>query len=245
MTEVHPPTGSVRPVPEGIADDGFDQLLEVGRLRGYLTQDDLILVLQSVELTHEVIEDVVAHVRAEGIEYVDKERDTAAPVALVEAVAEAVVEAFPRGPGGRARSPGGPDARPRRRSPARSTRPRPSETGRARRARHLHPRAGRRGHGPPDAPRPAGGRVASYSSSDHGGGAGGRPRPHLPQGDRQGPAAHRRARGRAGQADRGGQRRRRGARTPRGRDGAASSAARRARAPAHRWCAGASRPRRR
>jgi len=95
MNEGHPLNGSVRPVPEGVADDGFEQLLEVGRLRGYLTQDDLILVLQSVELTHDVIEDVVERVRAEGIEYVDNERDTAAPVALVEAVAEAVVEALP------------------------------------------------------------------------------------------------------------------------------------------------------
>ncbi|HYA67233.1 MAG TPA: RNA polymerase sigma factor RpoD [Acidimicrobiales bacterium] len=95
MSEGHPPTGSVRPVADEVADDGFDQLLEVGRLRGFLTQDDLILVLQSVELSHDVIEEVVSRVRAEGIEYVDNERDTAAPVALVEAVAEAVVEAFP------------------------------------------------------------------------------------------------------------------------------------------------------
>jgi len=95
MSERRPQTGSVRPVADEVADDGFDQLLEVGRLRGFLTQDDLILVLQSVELSHDVIEEVVARVRAEGIEYADNERDTAAPVALVEAVAEAVVEAFP------------------------------------------------------------------------------------------------------------------------------------------------------
>jgi RNA polymerase primary sigma factor len=156
MTELHPPTGSVRPVPEGIADDGFDQLLEVGRLRGYLTQDDLILVLQSVELTHDVIEDVVARVRAEGIEYVDKERETAAPVALVEAVAEAVVEAFPAAP----------EALP---EPPTSEAEPPAETGRARRKPFVRE--------PVDevidrqTPRPGRARIASYSSADHGGGA--------------------------------------------------------------------------
>jgi len=172
MTELHPPTGSVRPVPDGIADDGFDQLLEVGRLRGYLTQDDLILVLQSVELTHDVIEDVVARVRAEGIEYVDKERETAAPVALVEAVAEAVVEAFPAGlvadpdapvvpvaPGAEPAAVAAPIAEA---EPA-------AETGRARRKPFVRE--------PVDevmdrqTPRPGRGRIASYSSADHGGGA--------------------------------------------------------------------------
>ena len=92
MSEVHPQAGSVRPAPEGIAVEGFEQLLAVGRQRGYLTQDDLILVLQSVELTFDVIEDVVARVRAEGIEYIEEARRDIAPVALAEAVAEAVAE---------------------------------------------------------------------------------------------------------------------------------------------------------
>ncbi len=60
--------------------------------RGYLTQDDLILVLQAVELSHDIIEDVVACVRAEGIEYLEQTRVGAAPVALAEAVAVAVAE---------------------------------------------------------------------------------------------------------------------------------------------------------
>src|SRR5579864_4092008 len=92
MSEFHPPAGSVRPAPEGIAVEGFEQLLAVGRQRGYLTQDDLILVLQSVELTFDVIEDVVARVRAEGIEYIEETRREVAPVELAEAVAEAVAE---------------------------------------------------------------------------------------------------------------------------------------------------------
>ncbi|HUO48530.1 MAG TPA: RNA polymerase sigma factor RpoD [Acidimicrobiales bacterium] len=97
MSELHEPAGSVRRVPEGIADVEFAQLLEVGKLHGTLTQEQLITVLQHVELSHEVIEDVIACVQAEGIEYVDseRERDSAAPVALVEAVAEAVVDALP------------------------------------------------------------------------------------------------------------------------------------------------------
>ena len=92
MSEVHPPVASVRPAPDGVALDGFEQLLAVGRQRGYLTQDDLILVLQSVELSHDIIEDVVARVRVEGIEYVEQTRIGAAPVALSEAVAAAVAE---------------------------------------------------------------------------------------------------------------------------------------------------------
>jgi len=92
MSEFHPPAGSLRPAPEGVAVEGFEQLLAVGRRRGYLTQDDLILVLQAVELTHDVIEDVVACVRAEGIEYVEETRAATAPVVLEEAVAEAVAE---------------------------------------------------------------------------------------------------------------------------------------------------------
>ena len=92
MSEVHQPAGSLRPPPEGVAVEGFETLLSVGRRRGYLTQDDLILVLQAVELTHDVIEDVVARVREEGIEYVEQTRNGAAPVVLEEAVAEAVAE---------------------------------------------------------------------------------------------------------------------------------------------------------
>src|SRR6202167_2632625 len=92
MSEVHPPAGSVRPAPVGVALDGFEQLLAVGRQRGYLTQDDLILVLQAVELSHDIIEDVVERVRGEGIEYLEQTRVGAAPVALAEAVAVAIAE---------------------------------------------------------------------------------------------------------------------------------------------------------
>ena len=96
MSEVQQPAGYVRPAPDGVAREGFEQLLSVGRRRGYLTQDDLILVLQAVELTHDVIEDVVARVREEGIEYVEETRNGAAPVVLEEAVAEAWPRWWPK-----------------------------------------------------------------------------------------------------------------------------------------------------
>jgi RNA polymerase primary sigma factor len=97
MSEVHPPTGVVRSAPEGVAEEGFEQLLAVGRQRGYLTQDDLILVLQAVELSHDVIESVVSRVRTEGIEYFEEARREVAPVVLAEAVAEAVAEVVVEG----------------------------------------------------------------------------------------------------------------------------------------------------
>ena len=92
MSKVHQPVGTVRSAPDGIVDEDFEQLLAVGRRRGYLTQDDLILVLQAVELSHDVIEGVVSRVRSEGIEYVEETRRDTAPVVLAEAVAEAVAE---------------------------------------------------------------------------------------------------------------------------------------------------------
>jgi len=60
----------------------FETLLELGRRRGYLAQADLILVLQHVELTNQVIDDVVARVRAEGITYVDDPRDDDLSIAV-------------------------------------------------------------------------------------------------------------------------------------------------------------------
>jgi len=171
MSEFHPPAGSVRPAPEGVAVEGFEQLLIVGRRRGYLTQDDLILVLQSVELTHDVIEDVVFRVRAEGIEYVEQRRDGAAPVVLEEAMAEAVAEAvaeevaesLPDGLGATT----SPDASP----PLLEEDGADDQSGRLQR---LGRRAFRRE--PHDEvmdrqmPRPGRGRMASYASSEHSGG---------------------------------------------------------------------------
>ncbi len=170
MSEVHQPAGSVRPPPEGVAVEGFETLLSVGRRRGYLTQDDLILVLQAVELTHDVIEDVVLRVRQEGIEYVEETRSGAAPVVLAEAVAEAVaevvaeevVEALPATLDGAdpAVAPDDGDAEdgadsqgPLQRLKRRAFKREPVDEVMDRQT-----------------PRPGRGRIAAYSSPDHGGG---------------------------------------------------------------------------
>jgi RNA polymerase primary sigma factor len=49
----------------------FAQLLAAGRERGFLTQGDLMEVLETVELSAALIDAVVARVRAEGIVYID------------------------------------------------------------------------------------------------------------------------------------------------------------------------------
>jgi len=84
--------GSVQRAPEGIPVEDFERLLASGRHRGYLTQEDLILVLQAVDLSPALIDEVVERVRAEGIEYLEESRGEVAPVELAEAVAEAVAE---------------------------------------------------------------------------------------------------------------------------------------------------------
>ena len=47
----------------------FDGLIRLGKSRGYLTQDDVMTVLKSVELSADLITDVVDRIRAEGIEF--------------------------------------------------------------------------------------------------------------------------------------------------------------------------------
>jgi RNA polymerase primary sigma factor len=54
----------------------FEILLQLGRAKGYLEQDDLMSVLRSVELSPDLIIDVVMRVRADGIEFVDAPGDT-------------------------------------------------------------------------------------------------------------------------------------------------------------------------
>jgi len=68
-------TIDVRPDPmsRGVLDvlpaDQFDALIRVGRARGGLTQDDVMTVLRSVELSAELISDVVDRIRQAGIEF--------------------------------------------------------------------------------------------------------------------------------------------------------------------------------
>jgi RNA polymerase primary sigma factor len=67
-------------VPEGVPAEEFTKLLEAGRERGVLGPDDLIVVLEKVDLTPELIDAVVNRVRAEGITYEDAD-DTVTVVA--------------------------------------------------------------------------------------------------------------------------------------------------------------------
>jgi RNA polymerase primary sigma factor len=61
------------PVIGGVLDvlptEQFDALIRVGRARGGLTQDDVMTVLRSVELSAELISEVVDRIRQSGIEF--------------------------------------------------------------------------------------------------------------------------------------------------------------------------------
>ncbi len=60
----------------------FDGLIQLGRSRGFLTQDDVMTVLKSVELSADLITDVVTRIRAEGIEFTyDTGETTIVPLA--------------------------------------------------------------------------------------------------------------------------------------------------------------------
>jgi RNA polymerase primary sigma factor len=67
-----PPTTSVTGA-GGVLDvvpaDEFEALIRMGRARGGLTQDDVMIVLRSVELDAELISDVVQRIREAGIEF--------------------------------------------------------------------------------------------------------------------------------------------------------------------------------
>ena len=73
----------------GISVDEFDRLLAVGRERGSLNADDLMLVLEEVELTTELIDSVVERVRAAGIVYDETEVE---PEVVLQAIEDEEVE---------------------------------------------------------------------------------------------------------------------------------------------------------
>ena len=64
----------------------FALLLAAGRERGFLTQDDLIAVLDTVELSAALIDAVVGRVRAEGITYIDETDEPTAPLLSVVSI---------------------------------------------------------------------------------------------------------------------------------------------------------------
>ncbi len=113
------PEGTAAPaVPPGVPAEAFRTLLAAGRAHGTITSDDLMCVLKSVELSPELITDVVGQVEQQGIQYIDDiptvaeaEEAVREAVAVVEA-ANAAADAAPgvdsrRGPTTR------PQARPR------------------------------------------------------------------------------------------------------------------------------------
>jgi RNA polymerase primary sigma factor len=61
-----PPSGGVLDV---LPADQFDALIRMGQARGGLTQDDVMTVLRSVELSAELIVDVVDRIKQAGIEF--------------------------------------------------------------------------------------------------------------------------------------------------------------------------------
>jgi RNA polymerase primary sigma factor len=66
---------------DALASDEFEALLRIGRVRGALAQDDLMTVLRSVELSADLISEIVDRIRAEGIEFTyDAGETTVVPV---------------------------------------------------------------------------------------------------------------------------------------------------------------------
>ena len=55
--------------PAGVPEEGLARLLAAGKDRGHLTDDDLIGILETVELSPELIDSLVARVESEGIEF--------------------------------------------------------------------------------------------------------------------------------------------------------------------------------
>jgi RNA polymerase primary sigma factor len=92
--------GSIPFTPAGALTVDFVALLLLGRERGYLTPDDLISVMESVELTPALIDAAIGRVQAEGIEWRDDtdlgtDSDLAEELATAEAGAAEEREAAP------------------------------------------------------------------------------------------------------------------------------------------------------
>ncbi|MEO7836751.1 MAG: RNA polymerase sigma factor RpoD [Acidimicrobiales bacterium] len=78
--------GPIPVTPEGILTEEFEKLLVAGRREGILTPDDLMTVMEPVELSPALIDEVVARVQAEGIVYDDADDAAVAITPLVELV---------------------------------------------------------------------------------------------------------------------------------------------------------------
>jgi RNA polymerase primary sigma factor len=63
-------------LPPGVSQIQFDAVLAAGRVKGHLTQDELIEALHTVELTPEVLATLILRIAAEGVELVEEEVET-------------------------------------------------------------------------------------------------------------------------------------------------------------------------
>src|ERR1700727_133336 len=66
-------------LPAGVSQVDFDAALEAGKLKGQLTQDELIDALHAVELTPEVLATLLARINAEGVALVEDDEDDLPP----------------------------------------------------------------------------------------------------------------------------------------------------------------------
>ena len=68
-------------LPMGVSQVDFDMVLSIGRAKGQLTQAEMIEALHAVELTPEVLTELIDRVTAEGVALVaDEEEDLAVEV---------------------------------------------------------------------------------------------------------------------------------------------------------------------
>jgi RNA polymerase primary sigma factor len=83
---------------DALPADQFDALIRLGLSRGGLTQDDVMTVLRSVELSAELISDIVERIRAAGIEFTyDTGETTVVPMnsATTDRLAETLLGEVP------------------------------------------------------------------------------------------------------------------------------------------------------
>jgi RNA polymerase primary sigma factor len=77
----------IGPVLDTLPTEEFEALITKGRLAGGLTQDDVVEVLRSVELSADLITGVVERIRASGIEFTyDSGETTIVPMAPIDVV---------------------------------------------------------------------------------------------------------------------------------------------------------------
>ncbi len=83
--------------------DQFEALIRMGKARGGLTQDDVMTVLRTVELSADLISEVVERIRQSGIEFTyDTGETTVVPMtgAVADDLSDRLLEGFPAVPPG-------------------------------------------------------------------------------------------------------------------------------------------------